>query len=104
MSSSLDRRLRRLETVTQIKLPWGRPPREWTDEQLMAVIGEPGPLSDERLAELIGSRVIIAGNTDAIILGVPEAESTEAWVRRHAASPVAAVDHTDRLPPKELDS
>ena len=49
MTNNLDRRVRRLEAGTALKLPWGKPSREWTDEQLLAVIGEQGLISDERL-------------------------------------------------------
>ena len=75
MNGGLDRRVRWLERGTSLELPWGRPPREWTDEQLLAVIGE-GPLvNDLRLLEL--------STPDALIFGVPEKTVAE-WIKAYA--------------------
>lgn len=51
---SLERRLRRLEERDQVALPWHRPARDWTDGQLLVVIGEGVDVSDERLLAIAG--------------------------------------------------
>jgi len=73
MNGGLDRRMRRLERGTAMGLPWSKPAREWTDEQLLAVIGHSDP-SNVLLLEL--------SRPDVLILGVPEKTVAE-WVEAY---------------------
>lgn len=75
MNTGMDRRVRRLERGTSLGLPWGKPPREWTDEQLLAVIGE-GPLVNDLL-------LLQMSTPDALIFGALE-KTVEEWVKAYA--------------------
>ena len=75
MIGGLERRLRRLERGTSDALPWGRPVRERSDEQLLAVIGEGNAVTDEYLLDL--------SRPDALMFGVPE-KTVAAWVDAYA--------------------
>lgn len=80
MNGGLDRRMKRLERGTAMGLPWSKPPSEWTDEQLLFVIGDRDP-TDTLLLELSGS--------DALMFGVPEktvAEWVETYCRTESSS------------------
>lgn len=73
MNGGLDRRMKRLEYGTAMGLPWSKPAREWTDEQLLAVIGDRDP-SDLVLLEI--------SRPDALFFGVPEKTVAE-WVEAY---------------------
>ena len=76
MNKPLERRLARLERGTSLGLPWDRPPREWTDEQLLAALGEGSEVTD-----LV---VVYPSTPEALFLGVREQVLAE-WV---AANPL----------------
>ena len=56
-------------------LPWGRPPSEWTDEQLLAVIGESRLVTDQQLLDM--------SRPDSLIFGVPE-KTVADWLEAYA--------------------
>jgi hypothetical protein len=61
---------------------------------LLAVIGEPGPLSDERLRELVETVLGDPGAGNAITLGISKAANSEKWIRMYARFN-ADGDHTE---------
>ena len=74
MTGGLERRVRRLERGTSLELPYGKPPSEWTDEQLVAVLGLDSMPPDQYLLEM--------STPNALIFGVREKTLAE-WVKEN---------------------
>src|SRR4051794_17853437 len=74
MSSRLERRVRRIERGTTVQLPWNKPASQWTDAQLLEVIG---PALNQQYGPA-------TSRPEALMIGVREAPSRAEWAEGYA--------------------
>ena len=76
MSRPLERRLERLERGASLGLPWTKPLVDWSDEQLLAVLGVGSEVTDLFLLGM--------SRPEALIFGVREQTVAE-WMEANSA-------------------